>query len=101
MSTDCIYFRDCNSGSPLRCELGDTTSKLGPINIPPYNVNSDGDLDIGKYFFVDTFLPLCGPASIINRSLTVYSSNYGQHIVSCANIIEYKPRYKTRTQTNK
>lgn len=29
VSTDCIYQRDCTMFTPERCELGDTTGKLG------------------------------------------------------------------------
>jgi len=96
VSTNCLYERDCTQLTPLRCELGDTSSKLGHIDIPPYKVTEDGELDIGKYFFTDVFLPLCGPNSIISKSIVVHSEDFAASRLSCANIIEYKPKLRSR-----
>lgn len=97
ITKDCVYSRDCGPATPLRCELGDTSGKLGVIDIPPYKVTDEGELDIGKYFFVDVHLPLCGPNSIINKSIVVHDQEYASGRLSCANIIEYKPKLRSRS----
>ena len=97
VSKNCVYERDCSQTTPLRCELGDTSSKLGFIDIPPYKVTDEGELDIGKYFFTDVFLPLCGPNSIINKSIVIHNEELSGSRLSCANIIQYKPKLKSKT----
>ncbi|XP_054167346.1 uncharacterized protein LOC128964734 [Oppia nitens] len=96
VSANCVYERDCTQTTPYRCQLGDMSSKLGFIDIPPYKVTEEGELDIGKYFFTDMFLPLCGPNNIISRSVIVYKQDYSSNQLSCANIIEYKPKLRSR-----
>lgn len=92
-STSTIYSRDCTPFNVLRCELGDLSSKMFTIEIPPYRVKSNGqEPDIGKFFGTDIDLPLCGPVSIVNRSVVVHVADFGPQRLACSTVIEFKPR---------
>lgn len=92
-STSTIYSRDCTPFNVLRCELGDLSSKMFTIEIPPYKVKSGGqEPDIGKFFGTDIDLPLCGPVSIVNRSVVVHVADFGSQRLACSTVIEFKPR---------
>jgi hypothetical protein len=95
VSTQCIYQRDCTIVTPLRCEVGDLTGKLGPIDIPTYRALPSGEPDVGKYYFIDSDLQLCGlgnPASIIGRSVVIHGHDFGGPRLTCANLLEFKPK---------
>jgi hypothetical protein len=92
VSTDCIYQRDCTMFTPHRCEVGDASGKLGPIDVPTYKSGPGGEPDVGKYYFIDTDLSLCGPTTIIGKSVVIHEKNFGSKRLTCANILEFKPR---------
>ena len=92
-STTSIYSRDCTPFNVLRCELGDLSAKMFTIEIPPYRVKPNGqEPDIGKFFGTDIDLPLCGPVSIVNRSVVVHVADFGPQRMACSTVIEFKPR---------
>lgn len=92
VSTECIYHRDCTMFTPLRCEMGDTSGKLGPIDVPTYRSSVTGEPDVGKYYFIDTDLSLCGPNSIVGKSVVIHKEHFSPSRLTCANILEFKPR---------
>ncbi|KAI1278098.1 hypothetical protein HDE_14499 [Halotydeus destructor] len=100
VSTDCIYQRDCTLFTPLRCELGDTTGKLGPIDVPVYKNSPLNEPEVGKYYFVDTDQPLCGPTSSVGKSIVVHREDFGAPRLTCSNILEFKPRNQATPAPN-
>lgn len=92
ISTSGIYSRDCTPFNVLRCELGDLSSKMFTIDIPPYRVRGGQEPEIGKFFGTDIDLPLCGPVSVVNRSVVVHVSDFGMQRLACSTVIEFKPR---------
>lgn len=94
VSTECIYQRDCTMFTPLRCEMGDSSGKLGPIDVPTYKSGINGEPEVGKYYFIDTDLSLCGPTSIIGKSVVIHEANFAHARLTCANILEFKARTK-------
>ncbi|KPM05283.1 hypothetical protein QR98_0037440 [Sarcoptes scabiei] len=62
---DLIYQRDCSTENVFGCVVGDLHRKLSPIEIVPYKVNPNGDINLKKFYFIDTYLPLCGPNSVV------------------------------------
>ena len=92
VSTSCIYQRDCSIFTPVRCELGDESGKLGVIDIPPYRNSQKSDPQVSKYYFIDSDMPVCGPFSAIGRALVIHDSDFRSSIVACSNIIEFKPK---------
>ncbi|KAL3863981.1 hypothetical protein ACJMK2_005698 [Sinanodonta woodiana] len=71
-------FTLCSTSDQRNCPIGDLTSKLG-------------NLSIGTFSIVDLNLPLSGPNSIINRSITLSDASSGT-IKACANVIEFKTK---------
>lgn len=98
MSLDATYLRDCTVSTAERCERGDTSSKLGPIAISPYKpnltplANGQAEPEVSKYYFVDRQLSLCGPNSIVGRSVVVHKKHFEMARLSCSNILEFKPK---------
>lgn len=85
-----IYTRDCNQENPLACRLGDMSHKLSPIEIVPYKVTDNGEPNLKKYYFTDTALPLCGPNSVIGKSIQVNQHNFSLSALSCTNIVLFE-----------
>ncbi|XP_068215953.1 uncharacterized protein [Palaemon carinicauda] len=69
------YDRECTPEFPLRCDVGDLSGRLGPIDI--------GDK---RYVFVDRNLPLTGPHGIMNKAIIIHTENAGVDRFACANI---------------
>lgn len=82
--------RDCSAENPVACPLGDMSQKLRPIDIVPYKVTDSGDVLLKKYYFTDTFLPLCGPNSVIGKSIQVNEQNQSSEALSCTNIVLFE-----------
>lgn len=74
------YARDCGPSSPLSCEAGDLSNKLGTINLDP----RVGGVE-GKRFFTDvsSWLPDSG---IIGRSVVIHQADQGPQRIACANV---------------
>ncbi|ODM91430.1 Superoxide dismutase [Cu-Zn] [Orchesella cincta] len=70
-----FYAQECSPETPLRCEVGDITGRLGSIN-----------LGENKYVKIDPNLPLSGPGSVLGRSLIIHAPNGGVERLACANI---------------
>jgi Cu/Zn superoxide dismutase len=60
----------CSLENPLRCSVGDLTSKSRRISISAFKGATQA-----KLFFTDLLLPLSGPASIIGRSLVIHDDH--------------------------
>ncbi|XP_066945953.1 uncharacterized protein Rsod [Macrobrachium rosenbergii] len=69
------YDRECTPEFPLRCDVGDLSGRLGPIDV--------GDK---RYVFVDKNLPLTGPHGIMNKAIIIHNQNAGVERFACANI---------------
>lgn len=64
-------YKDCTANNPLRCVVGDLTTKSDHhLNIAGYR----GSKEV-KYFYTDLLLPLSGQASVIGRSLVLFDEN--------------------------
>jgi len=70
-----FYDRQCTPASPLRCEAGDLSGRLGTI-----------DLGDKRQVFVDSNLPLSGPQSALGRSLVIHGERGRVERYACANI---------------
>ncbi|XP_067126579.1 uncharacterized protein [Centruroides vittatus] len=88
VTVDGIYNCHCSGIAPSRCEMGDTSKKLGFLDIPPYAVKNNKQ-DIARYFFTDPELTLAGPTSIVGRSLVIHAEDYGSPRIVCSNIMEH------------
>lgn len=84
-----------------RCERGDTTSKLSPISITPYKPityiengekKAYSEPEVFKIYLVDSDLSLCGPNSIVGKSIVVHDKHFSSPRISCANILEFKTK---------
>ncbi|KAI2811849.1 hypothetical protein BLOT_003029 [Blomia tropicalis] len=84
---DTIYDRDCNPSNMITCRLGDMSRKLSTIDIVPYQVTELGMPNLKKYYFIDSFLPLCGPNSIIGKSIQINMNNRSSEALSCTNLV--------------
>lgn len=88
---DAIYKRDCTSTNVLTCAIGDLSRKLSTIEIVPYKINENGDVNLKKFYFIDTHLPLCGPNSIIGKSIKINQNNFDQNeALACTNIVLFE-----------
>ncbi|XP_075676514.1 uncharacterized protein LOC113797784 [Dermatophagoides pteronyssinus] len=90
---DSIYYRDCQNGNsnPIQsCIIGDMSRKLSPIDIVPYKINDNGDVNLKKYYFIDIHLPLCGPNSIIGRSIQINQQDSDSRPLACTNIVLFE-----------
>ncbi|XP_013776784.1 uncharacterized protein LOC106461508 [Limulus polyphemus] len=74
-SDDESYKRDCGPANPLRCEMGDMTSR-------------HGTLEVGgkRRVFTDVNLPLVGNYSVMGRSVVIFSKGGSNNKLGCANI---------------
>ncbi|CAG7838672.1 unnamed protein product [Allacma fusca] len=70
-----FYAQECSPQTPLRCDVGDVSGRLGPITV--------GE---NKFVFIDPNLPLSGPASVLHRSLIIHAPNGGTDRMACGNI---------------
>ncbi|KAL0112201.1 hypothetical protein PUN28_011934 [Cardiocondyla obscurior] len=72
---DDFYKQECGPDLPLRCYVGDISSRLGPINI-----------GTGRQIFTDSNFPLSGSVSAMGRSIIIFDNNYSESKFACANI---------------
>ncbi len=86
-SVDTVYARDCNAGNVIACKLGDMSGKLTPIDIVPYKLSESGAVNLKKYYFVDSFLPLCGMNSVVGKSILINEQNHSSSALSCTNLV--------------
>ena len=70
-----VYSYCAKDKEPLRCWVGDLTSKLGRLNV----AGKIQDLSSTKMFFTDSNLPLTGDASIIGHSLVIHDDHAPAH----------------------
>lgn len=69
------YNKECSPKSPLRCEMGDLSGKLGRLNI-----------GTGPAIYTDSNLPLVGNFSVLGRSIIVFAKDGSNLRKACANI---------------
>ncbi|XP_076244983.1 uncharacterized protein Rsod [Calliopsis andreniformis] len=72
---DDLYKQECGPDLPLRCYVGDVSSRLGPINI-----------GLERQIFTDSNFPLGGSVSAMGRSIIIFDKNFGNNRFACANI---------------
>ncbi|GFT01177.1 putative RNA-directed DNA polymerase from transposon X-element [Nephila pilipes] len=75
-SDDDLYKSECNIDNPYRCEMGDLSGRLGPMEI-----------GTGRRVFTDVNLPLVGNYSVMGRSIVIFQKEGQRNKLSCANIL--------------
>ncbi|XP_047350470.1 uncharacterized protein LOC124949465 isoform X2 [Vespa velutina] len=70
-----LYRQECGPDLPLRCQVGDISSRLGPINI-----------GMERRVFTDPNFPLDGPVSAMGKSIVIMDRDFGNNRFACANI---------------
>ncbi|CAB4012783.1 Superoxide dismutase [Cu-Zn] 1 [Paramuricea clavata] len=75
VSLEANYSSTCGPKNLLRCELGDTSSKVGKYNIGG-----------GKNRFTESENYFAGLNTILGRSIVVHAKDSGGHRVGCANM---------------
>lgn len=70
-----LYRAECGPDNPLRCYVGDVSSRLGTINL--------GDQ---RQVFSDGSFPLEGDVSALGRSIVIFTPEKGGDRFACANI---------------
>ncbi|XP_038046810.1 uncharacterized protein LOC119721017 isoform X2 [Patiria miniata] len=83
-------YTECSPEFPQRCELGDLSKKHGQLT-----VTNQMNLGAGKFFFMETGLPLSGVHSIAGRSIVIHAADGGSPRISCANLLEVPPTETT------
>ncbi|XP_011064042.1 PREDICTED: uncharacterized protein LOC105151814, partial [Acromyrmex echinatior] len=72
---DDLYREECGPDLPLRCYVGDISSRLGPINI--------GEK---RQIFTDLNFPLDGPVSAMGKSIIIFDKDFSGTRFACTNI---------------
>lgn len=89
-----LYENECGPDQPLRCYVGDISSRLGTIDIGSHSmIFSDPNLPLGNInrgilkwkIFKCCYNILEGDISAIGRSIVVFSKN-GYDKLACANL---------------
>lgn len=70
-----MYNEECGSDNPLRCYVGDISSRIGTI-----------DIGYKRQVFTDPNFPLEGTFSAMGRSIVIFGPNFSGERFSCANI---------------
>ena len=83
-ATSAGYSERCRSNTPVGCEVGDLTGKLGTVNVAalpaPYNMDA--------FFFTDSLLNLTGVQAVIGRSVVVHVPDRGPPRLACAPLVQ-------------
>ncbi|KAK6174544.1 hypothetical protein SNE40_017798 [Patella caerulea] len=69
-------YSECGATNPLRCEVGDQSSKLGT-----YTIGS------GRMLSTDVYLPLSGRYSVIGKAVVFHEKNKGAGRIACATLM--------------
>ncbi|XP_058804660.1 uncharacterized protein LOC131671891 [Phymastichus coffea] len=91
-----LYKQECGPDLPLRCDVGDVSARVGPI-----------DLGLERKILVDPNFPLEGTVSALGKSIIILEKDFGSNRYACANIepdndiikysnIEKPPRFVPR-----
>lgn len=72
------YKTECDIKNPLRCELGDQSSKMGQY-----------DIGSGKKFYTDVNANVEGEFAVAKRSIVIHSTEGGQPRIACADIVPF------------
>ncbi|CAH2230559.1 jg8887 [Pararge aegeria aegeria] len=70
-----LYNQECGADNPLRCDVGDLTSRLGTIT-----------LGAEREVFMDSNFPLEGTVSAMSRSIVIFGPEHSSERFACANI---------------
>ncbi|XP_062551258.1 uncharacterized protein LOC134216338 [Armigeres subalbatus] len=70
-----LYRQECGPDNPLRCYVGDVSTRLGPI-------------DIGgrRMVFADSNFPLEGTVSALGRAIVIFGPDFSRDRFACAKI---------------
>eukprot|EP00111_Clytia_hemisphaerica_P000985 TCONS_00002850-protein len=71
-----VYKEQCDQDHPYRCEVGDTSAKVGTY-----------DVGYGKRFYCDEDSPLYGPHTVLGRSIVFHAKEMGAPRLACADVV--------------
>ncbi|XP_052772106.1 uncharacterized protein LOC128211398 isoform X2 [Mya arenaria] len=71
-------YRECSMSNPLRCEVGDQSSKLGRY-----------DVGGGKRAYTDVNLNVEGAFAAAKRSVVIHGANGAEERIACADLVPY------------
>lgn len=70
-----LYRQECGPDNPLRCYVGDISTRIGPINIGSR-----------RMVFTDSNFPLEGTVSALGKSIVIFGPEFSGFRFACANI---------------
>lgn len=70
-----LYKQECGADLPLRCDVGDISARLGPI-----------DIGLQRRVFADPNFPLEGKVSALGKSIVILDQDFSSKRFACANI---------------
>ena len=80
-------FQDCSAFHLEACRLGEMMRKFRPIDIAPLKLDDSGMPILRKYHFIDSYLPLCGPNSVVDRSILISQEQMSHAPLACTTIV--------------
>ena len=93
LNTD-LYKRECGLDNPLRCYVGDVSSRIGTLGSLSYHKYKEHivykshviDLTGRRIVISDPNLPLEGAISALGRSIVIFGPERSSERYACANI---------------
>ncbi|XP_008207466.1 uncharacterized protein LOC100124033 [Nasonia vitripennis] len=70
-----LYRQECGPDLPLRCDVGDVSARVGPI-----------DIGVERRVFSDPNFPLEGKVTALGKSIVILDKDFGSSRFACANI---------------
>jgi hypothetical protein len=72
---DELYRQECGPKNPLRCYVGDVSTRIGTV-----------DIGLSRRVMSDSNFPLEGEVSALGRSIVIFGQNHSSERMACANI---------------